>query len=153
MHQSDPDRQGHTTRRHALAIPVSDLCGTIAAVAVAFAKFTGIFIPAISDQNVLFELGSFKFQTQQLLALVVVWTLTFSNFRSVKSGAFVQNIFTFTKIGAIVFLILAGGYYIFTQPLQPVNWSLGDVHFDTNFIGIFSTVIGIGLFLLFLVHP
>ena len=43
--------------------------GTIAAVAVAFAKFTGVFFPAISGSNHLLEIGSFSISTQQILAI------------------------------------------------------------------------------------
>ena len=71
--------------------------GTIAAVAVAFAKFSGVFFHGISAENILIVVGKFKVTTQQLTAIAVVWLLTFSNFRNVKSGAFLQNIFTFTK--------------------------------------------------------
>ncbi len=115
--------------------------GTIAAVAVAFAKFTGVFFPFISDKSILISIGNFHLQTQQLLALVVVWLLTFSNFRSVKSGALVQNIFTFTKIGAIVFLILAGLFHAFSQPAMHINWNWNAFDFDGNFIGIFSVAL------------
>ena len=65
--------------------------GTIAAVAVAFAKFTGVFFPVIAPNQVLFTLGSIGVNTQQILAIVVVWLLTFSNFRNIKSGAFCKT--------------------------------------------------------------
>jgi APA family basic amino acid/polyamine antiporter len=72
--------------------------GTIAAVGVAFAKYTGILFPIISDQNILLQIGSFSVSTQQLLGIVAIMLLTFYNFRDVKMGALLQNIFTFTKI-------------------------------------------------------
>ncbi|MBK7335889.1 MAG: amino acid permease [Saprospirales bacterium] len=111
--------------------------GTIAAVAVAFAKFSGVFFPVISDSNFLFKIGPVHLQTQQLLGIIVVWILTFSNFRSIKSGAFVQNVFTFTKIGAVLFLIGAGLYHAFTQDTAPVDWSLPSGTFSLGFWGIF----------------
>jgi len=115
--------------------------GTIAAVAVAFAKFSGVFFPFISDKNILFEIGSLKIQTQQILAIVIVWLLTFSNFRNVKTGAFIQNIFTFTKIGAIVFMIGAGLYYAITQQAQMPDFSLPENVFSFNYLGIFSVAL------------
>lgn len=109
--------------------------GTIAAVAVAFAKFTGVFFPQISEQRILFTIGSFQVQTQQLLAIAIVWLLTFSNFRSIKSGAWVQNIFTFTKIAAIVFLMGAGIFHIFyAQPVE-VDWSITNINFNFTYVG------------------
>jgi APA family basic amino acid/polyamine antiporter len=89
--------------------------GTIAAVGVAFAKFTGVFFDAVSAQNLLFSIGSFSFSTQQLLAIACIVLLSLLNFRSVKTGAFVQNLFTFTKIGALALMIGLGLYAMFTR--------------------------------------
>jgi APA family basic amino acid/polyamine antiporter len=82
--------------------------GTIAAVGVAFAKFTGVFFKGISDTNYILSIGSFHISTQQALGIACVILLTLSNFRSVKAGAFVQNLFTFSKIAALLGLILLG---------------------------------------------
>src|SRR5438874_2415771 len=46
--------------------------GTIAAVAVAFAKFTGVFLPSISADNILLDLGLIKINTQQVLAVFII---------------------------------------------------------------------------------
>jgi len=115
--------------------------GTIAAVAVAFAKFSGVFFPIISDKNIFFHFGRFNIQTQQILAILVVWILTFFNFRNIKTGAFIQNIFTFTKIGAIVFMIIAGLYFAFTQHSQMLNFSVPVNFFSFNYLGIFSVAL------------
>jgi len=88
--------------------------GTIAAVAVAFAKYTGIFFPAINDQDYLLRLGTgpgraaIGVTTQQALAIVVIAVLTWSNTRGIRTGAVVQNVFTFAKVGALVGLVGAG---------------------------------------------
>ena len=50
--------------------------GTIAAVAVAFAKYTGVFLPSISADRYLFGSGKFGLTTQQLLAIVLICFLT-----------------------------------------------------------------------------
>ena len=89
--------------------------GTIAAVAVAFAKFAGVIFPSVSEKNILLQIGEFKIHAAQLVGILVIWVLTCSNFRNVKSGALVQNIFTFSKIIALLFVIAAGVYYIFTN--------------------------------------
>src|SRR5437016_7390466 len=68
--------------------------GTIAAVAVAFAKYTGVFVPGISATNYLFGSGRYGVTTQQLLAIAVVVLLTFVNSRGIRAGALVQNVFT-----------------------------------------------------------
>jgi APA family basic amino acid/polyamine antiporter len=89
--------------------------GTIAAVAVAFAKFTGVFYPIISGTNHLIEIGSFAISTQQVLAVSVIILLTLYNFRDVKAGALLQNIFTITKILALALLVILGLYFGITS--------------------------------------
>lgn len=82
--------------------------GFIAAVAVAFAKYLGVFLPAIGEGTVLFRLGSrFAFTTAQAVALVVVFALTWLNVTGLKAGAWVQNVFTILKVAAIGALIVA----------------------------------------------
>ncbi|MBC7927057.1 MAG: amino acid permease [Bryobacteraceae bacterium] len=75
--------------------------GTIAAVAVAFAKFTGVFFPGVSADNKLVSFLS----TQQALAIGILVLLTWVNTRGVKTGSIVQNIFTAAKTVALLGLI------------------------------------------------
>ncbi len=82
--------------------------GTIAAVAVAFAKFTGVFLPWVSAQHYVVGSGRVGLTTQQLLAIAVIVFLTASNTRGIRTGAMVQNVFTFAKVGALVGLIGCG---------------------------------------------
>jgi len=111
--------------------------GTIAAVAVAFAIYAGVFFPAISDHHILFELAGISVSTKQLLAIAIVWLLTYSNFKGIRTGALIQNIFTVTKIGALLFMIGAGFYFITTQPLVNINWQLPQQINTYNYWGIF----------------
>ena len=82
--------------------------GTIAAVAVAFAKYAGIFFPWISGENYLFGSGKLGLQTQQLVAIAVIAFLAWINTRGIHTGAVVQNIFTVAKVAAILGLVGAG---------------------------------------------
>jgi APA family basic amino acid/polyamine antiporter len=82
--------------------------GTIAAVAVAFAKFTGILLPWFSEQHILFGFAGHTFSAAQLLAIVMIVFLSSLNSRGLKEGKAVQNTFTFTKTAALVGLILLG---------------------------------------------
>jgi basic amino acid/polyamine antiporter, APA family len=75
--------------------------GTLAAVAVAFAKFAGVFFPAIAAENKLLPFLS----TQQLLAISILIFLSWVNTRGVKTGSRVQNVFTIAKTGALLALI------------------------------------------------
>ncbi len=85
--------------------------GTIAAVAVAFAKFTGVFIPEISGTNTVISMGSFSISSQQILAISIIILLSIYNFREVKAGALLQNIFTITKVAALLLLVILGLYF------------------------------------------
>ncbi|UOQ76970.1 amino acid permease [Hymenobacter sp. 5516J-16] len=82
--------------------------GVIAAVAVAFARFTGVLIPWFSETNVLLKAGSFTFTTVQLLAIGLLVFLTFINSRGVRSGKLIANVFGSTKLVALALLILCG---------------------------------------------
>jgi APA family basic amino acid/polyamine antiporter len=87
--------------------------GTIAAVAVAFANFTGVLISSVSAENYLIAPRGFggyaiSLSTQQLLAVVMILFLTFTNTRGLKTGRFIQNTFTFTKTAALLGLIVLG---------------------------------------------
>jgi len=83
-------------------------CGSIAAVAVGFAKFTGVLIPWISDKNILMHLGPLKVTTTQVLAMASILFLTWLNTRGIVTGKTVQNIFSSTKVIALIGFIVVG---------------------------------------------
>lgn len=88
--------------------------GTIAAVAVAFAKFLGVFLPAVAADRYLVSpiaLGhryAISLSTQQLVAVALILVLTAMNTRGLKTGKLIQNVFTFTKTAALFGLIVVG---------------------------------------------
>lgn len=88
--------------------------GTIAAVAVAFARFMGVLAPAISESNYivaptrLFGSYAISLSTAQLIAILLILLLTGTNTRGLKTGTLIQNTFTFTKTAALVGLIVVG---------------------------------------------
>jgi APA family basic amino acid/polyamine antiporter len=87
--------------------------GTIAAVAIAFAKFLGVFLSAVSADNYLIRPISFgsyaiSLSSEQLVAILLIALLTWTNTRGLELGKLVQNTFTFAKTAALAGLILAG---------------------------------------------
>jgi len=80
--------------------------GSIAAVGVAFAKFTAVLFPLFGEANVLFRFGGVSISMAQLLAIAVIVALTWLNTRGIRIGTLVQNIFTFGKIGSLIVLIV-----------------------------------------------
>jgi APA family basic amino acid/polyamine antiporter len=83
-------------------------CGTIAAVGVAFAKFSGVLIPWISEKNVLLTLGPLKINSTMIVAIVMISFLTWVNTKGIVTGKTVQNIFTSTKVVALFGFIAIG---------------------------------------------
>ncbi len=84
--------------------------GVIAAVAVAFAKYSGVFFPAISVENILLDFGFVKISTAQFLAIVLILFLTWINTKGIQHGKRIQVVFTTAKLIALLFLIVAGIY-------------------------------------------
>jgi APA family basic amino acid/polyamine antiporter len=89
--------------------------GVIAAVAVAFAKFTGVLLPWFSVKNVLFSITLpgwhttiFPFSSVQLLAIILIVAITAINARGVQAGKLIQNVLGSTKLVALALLILFG---------------------------------------------
>ena len=80
--------------------------GLVAAVSVAFAKYLGVFVPAISEDAVLFTIAGRSFTSAQAVALVVVLVLTWVNITGLRTGALVQNVFTFAKLAAVGLLLV-----------------------------------------------
>jgi APA family basic amino acid/polyamine antiporter len=88
--------------------------GTIAAVAIAFARFLGVFAPSIAGDHyliapiVLLPGCAISLSTEQLVAILLIALLTFSNSRGLRVGKIVQNSFTFTKTAALIGAIIIG---------------------------------------------
>ncbi len=83
-------------------------CGSIAAVAVGFAKFSGVIFPWISETNILIHLGVIKITTTQAIAIGLIVFLTWLNTRGIVTGKVVLNIFSSTKVIALLGFIIVG---------------------------------------------
>src|SRR2546428_4309782 len=88
--------------------------GTVAAVSVGFAKFLGVLWPKIAIDNYVIapvRLTSgyaISLSTAQLVGIIMIALLTFMNTRGLKLGKLVQNVFTITKTGSLIALIVLG---------------------------------------------
>lgn len=98
--------------------------GTIAAVAVAFGKFTAYLVPSLNDAAPIFQSGEFKITWTQILAIFVILFLTFVNTKGVQFGKILQNIFTSSKIIALLGLIVLG-FVLISQSNWSSNMSFG----------------------------
>lgn len=98
---------------------------TIAAVGVAFSKFTGYFIPAldINDENILFQIGVFKLYPAQIVSILVIALLTYINTRGINGGKAIQTVFTITKLLSLFGLIIFGLLMAAKADVWNANWS------------------------------
>jgi len=98
--------------------------GTMAAVGVAFSKFAGYFFPVLElkDENIIFTLGSFKVYPAQLVSILLLVFLTYTNTKGLKGGKWIQNIFTSTKLLALFGLIIFG-FFAAKSEIWSLNWS------------------------------
>jgi len=96
--------------------------GSIAAVSMAFGKFLGVIVPWFSDTNVLFDLGFVKFSTVHVAAISSVIFLTWINTRGIVEGKLIQNLFSVSKVGILLFFIFAGIFFARNIDAIHINW-------------------------------
>jgi APA family basic amino acid/polyamine antiporter len=87
--------------------------GTIAAVAIAFANFTGVLTDRVSASTyiiapIVFGRYGVSLSTQQVVAVAIILILTATNTRGLRLGKLIQNTFTVTKTAALAALIVIG---------------------------------------------
>src|SRR5215204_908437 len=114
--------------------------GTIAAVAVAFARFLGILVPSITP-DIFLPLGSLQLpgaadpsllglSPQRVVAVLMIAALTAINVRGVRLGAAIQTVLSIAKIGALEVLVLLGLTLFRRADVAAANfssfWGTGD---------------------------
>jgi APA family basic amino acid/polyamine antiporter len=132
--------------------------GTIAAVGVAFGKFLGVFFPSISASNWIIHLWKVPpipigpmvlgnmdvgLNTQNLMAVLVVIFLSVLNIFGVRTGAAVQNVFTFAKTAALLGLVLLG--LAIGRNVQAIAANFGSNFWQNAGLGALHSVqVGVG---------
>ncbi len=97
---------------------------TIAAVGVAFARFTAYLFPAVGESNIIADLGFIKISAAQLTCIVIVVLLTYINTRGIKEGKMIQTTFTASKLLALFGLMLFG-FILVKDSHWTANWATG----------------------------
>ena len=101
--------------------------GTIAAVSVGFAKFLGVLWPSVSVEHYIINPikitsgYAISLSWAQFIGVLMIALLTFMNTRGLKLGKLVQNVFTITKTGSLIALILLGVL---------IGWNADAVHIN-----------------------
>ena len=116
--------------------------GTVAAVAVAFGKFLGVFVPWVSAKTILLNVGTLPVfghpialtvSSQQIVAILVLFFLSVLNIFGLRTGARVQNVFTVLKVAALIGVVVLGIWWAFGHPVpassgqglwQGAHWDL-----------------------------
>ena len=104
--------------------------GVIAAVAVAFAKYTAVFFPGLND--VIIDLMFLKLTYAHVVAIASVLLLTYSNSQGLQNGKIIQFIFTSAKLFALFALIVLGIYLGIKSNVFELNMSDAWTAFKTT---------------------
>ena len=102
--------------------------GTIDAVAIGFSRYLGVLWPAISESSYLIPpvaIGSYyalSLSTAQLMALLLIVALTWTNTRGINAGKMIQNVFTSAKIGALLCIIALGLFVGWNSKIVNTNF-------------------------------
>jgi basic amino acid/polyamine antiporter, APA family len=97
---------------------------TIAAVGVAFARFSAYIFPWMSEGNILADLGFFDISAAQISAILLIVFLTYVNTRGIKEGKWIQTTFTVSKLLALFGLMLCGFLFV-SESFWSENWQTG----------------------------
>ena len=97
---------------------------TIAAVGVAFSRFTAYLIPEVGENVFLFSVGNFHISAAQILAIASIVFLTYTNTRGIKGGKIIQTTFTSVKLLSLFGLIILG-FLLVKHSFWNENWQTG----------------------------
>lgn len=97
---------------------------TIAAVGVAFSRFTAYLIPAVGENVVLLKPFGLTISAAQVLAIAMIALLTYTNTRGIQGGKIIQNTFTAAKLIALFGLIILG-FLLVKESFWTQNWQTG----------------------------
>ena len=97
---------------------------TIAAVGVAFARFSAYIFPSMSESNKLIDLGFTEVSAAQISSILLIIFLTYVNTRGIKEGKLIQTSFTISKLLALFGLVLFG-FLLAKESYWSANWQNG----------------------------
>jgi basic amino acid/polyamine antiporter, APA family len=109
---------------------------TIAAVGVAFARFSAYIFPSMSEANKVLDIGFTQISAAQISAILLIIFLTYVNTRGIKEGKIIQTTFTVSKLIALFGLVLFG-FILVKESFWSANWQNGfqaaqDLGVDAN---------------------
>ncbi len=97
---------------------------TIAAVGVAFSRFTAYLIPEVGENVILLSIGNFHISAAQVLSIALIIFLTYTNTKGIKGGKIIQTTFTTVKLLSLFGLIVLGFLFV-KHSFWNENWQTG----------------------------
>jgi APA family basic amino acid/polyamine antiporter len=97
--------------------------GTIAAVGVAFSKFAAYLYEPFSDENILYQIGSFQLNAAQVVSIITIILLSYLNSKGVKKSKLLQTFLTIIKILSLFGLIIFGFTLGARAEVWNANWA------------------------------
>ncbi|MEO5603481.1 MAG: amino acid permease [Cyclobacteriaceae bacterium] len=97
---------------------------TIAAVGVAFARFSAYIFPWMSESNTIIDFAFIDISAAQISAILLIIFLTYVNTRGIKEGKIIQTSFTVSKLLALFGLMLFGFLFV-KESFWAENWQTG----------------------------
>ena len=97
---------------------------TIAAVGVAFSRFTAYLIPAVGEDRMVADIFGLHISAAQILAMAMIMFLTYTNTKGIKEGKTLQTIFTSVKLFSLFGLIVVGFLFV-KDSFWSTNWTTG----------------------------
>jgi APA family basic amino acid/polyamine antiporter len=97
--------------------------GTIAAVGVGFSKFAAYLFPVMSEENILFQTGSFTLHAAQIVSIITIVILTYLNSKGVKNSKTLQTVLTVIKILSLLGLVVFGFLLGAKSEIWNANWT------------------------------
>ena len=97
--------------------------GTIAAVGVGFSKFAAYLFPVMSEENILFQTGSFTLHAAQIVSIITIVILTYLNSKGVKNSKTLQSVLTVIKILSLLGLVVFGFLLGAKSEIWNANWT------------------------------
>ena len=97
--------------------------GTIAAVAVAFAKFSAVLYPPFSEKHILIDLGWLHISAAQILGMFSILVLTIINSKGIQYGRIIVRIFSSAKIIALFGIIVLGLFFFRNADVWAQNFA------------------------------
>ncbi len=97
---------------------------TIAAVAVAFSRFTAYLIPSVGEDRIVINLLGLNISAAQVLGIAMILFLTFTNTKGMRGGKIMQTVFTTVKLFSLFGLILVGFLFV-KESFWSTNWTTG----------------------------